>query len=857
MTPRFHHSITPLLLSVCLAVAPGHAASVPGELTKPALEVCLNVGSAEDATKFLAEGLGLEARGEPRGGAPGAGLRMLLFNAGASTIKVRIYPQPPAKLPAELAARNGFRVLTVPVENLDETAARLQRLGFECGEVKETGDVRSALARNADGTAFELVAAQPGAVRQLEVGLVVPDLAKAREFFTSVYGAKELPEATSRLLPGEKELRFTTGGTVFKCWSPPGERESDTGQIPAVMGFRYLTHNVRDSAMLHGEFAKLGLEIPTPLASYRGVAKLFMARGPGGVLLEFISFGQAAAQTPAAPAHATPPPPARAGSSAAEAMFQRLDRDSDGKIGPSELPNAERFKQLDKNADGSLSKEELAAGFAAQYGGGTAPAPKPAPKSSAPANPNAPEANLPKDRAFLDFQFSTDFFAARHPADSALAKVTEANALMVHNGMLFCATSYMPPSDGPSRGLANVNPKVLVKKSANAPWEVDLEAGREFMRLSILKSVAFTTDGKGNKLPKPVSVLVCGTGAWRSQPTGVYVFSRNDATGQWTKTLLTANRWNRDKVNHTTDVRTIWDHVDAVTGVHSVFAGSASGRIFRGVYDPSQPGLIAWDLKPELDDLVGHFLCAAEANGVQYVGVAYGPTKEDVRQIKERPVKDHGLFRRVDGPEARWEWIPIKEWEDPATPGRSLRTAQLRGMTAAPAADGKGEVLLIAWDTRDAAIERIDPRDGFKMTVELDVRDYVSKQWGRPVGVSSFAYNDMLPVTHPDTGEKAHLIGLWLVDPRGEVDAIGRSSWYLVRYPDGTYRYQRIWDEKNPLTDAPYGLRGCRSIRPSPFPEEVGRVFYFCGFDQTGAGRGQGATGPAGWIMRGTLPNGK
>ena len=76
------------------------------------------------------------------------------------------------------------------------------------------------------------------------------------------------------------------------------------------------------------------------------------------------------------------------------------------------------------------------------------------------------------------------------------------------------------------------------------------------------------------------------------------------------------------------------------------------------------------------------------------------------------------------------------------------------------------------------------------------------------------------------------------MDPNGESNEIGKSSWYLVRYADGTYRYQRIWDEKNPLTDAQYGLRGCRSIRPSPFPEEAGRVWYFCGFDQTGpAGR--------------------
>ncbi len=521
-------------------------------------------------------------------------------------------------------------------------------------------------------------------------------------------------------------------------------------------------------------------------------------------------------------------------------MFKRYDRNGDGKLTPQEIPNAERFKQMDANGDGVVTLEE-AAKFFAQAGDDGGP--------THAVTGKEPEAHPPADRAFLDFRFTTDYFAGLEPPGSPLAEATEANALVPHDGKLYCAVSYMPES----KQLGEVNPKVLVKKSATGQWEVDLEAGPEFIRLSFMKSVAFTTDGRGHRLPKPVSVLVSGTGAWRSQPTGVVVFSRNDATGKWTKSLLCANRWNREKTNHTTDVRCIWDHVDRVTGVHYVFAGSGTGRLFRGVYDPSQPGLIAWDAKPELDDLAtGYFLCAAEANGVQYVGVAYGSTKEDVPMPRERPVKDHGLFRRVDGPNARWEWVPTKEWEDPNQPGRSLRTAQLRGMTAVPAPDGKGEVLLYAWDSRDAVIERIDPRANFKMTTELDVRDFFQKAWGRRVGIGTFAYNDMLPVTHPDTGEAAHLIGLWLVDPNGEGNEIGRSSWYLVRHADGQYRYQRIWDPANPLGDAPYGLRGCRSIRPSPFPDEAGRVWYFCGFDQTGA-RGAGATGPTAWVYKGVL----
>ncbi|MBX7106802.1 MAG: EF-hand domain-containing protein, partial [Gemmataceae bacterium] len=810
--------------------------SVIVSLSRPSLEVCLNSSNAEGAARFFADGIGLARRSEPRGNAMGPAMRMLMFDAGPSNIKVRVYDETPPKLPRDIAARNGLRVLTIHVERLDDIVARLKRLGFEAADVAQDGSTRWSLARNTDGTAFDLVESEPGAERQLELGLVVPDLDRAREFFTTVYGAKELPEGKSRVLPGEQELRFTTGATVFKCWAPRGERESDTQKIPDVLGFRYVTHNVRDTQALHDALMAEDVKLESPLGSYRGVVSLFMVRGPGGLILEFVG----------------PPSEARAEVAVAarpngtqipqqmQDLFRRIDRDGDGKLTPREIPNADRFKAMDSNGEGTVTIEEATRSLiqAGAAGG-----------RSRPVTGKEPELHPAADRAFLDFQFATDYFAARQPVDSPLAKATEANALEVHGGKIFCATSYMPES----KRIGDTQPMILVKQSASASWTVDYQGPPEFNRIAILRSVRFTTDGSGKKLAQPVSVLVAGTGAWRSlQPKGVMVLSRNDVTGKWVTSVLSTDVWNPEKVNHSQETRMLFDHVDRVTGVHHVFAGSATGRLYRGVYDAREPGLIKWDAKPELEGLVGNFLCAAEANGIAYFGVAYGPIASNERMTTERPVKDHGLFRRVDGPKAHWEWVPIKEWEDPANPGRSLRTAQLRGMTAVPAPDGKGDVLLVAWDTRDAVIERIDPRDGFKATVELNVRDFMTKQWGRPVGVSTFAYNDMLPVTHPDTGEKAHLIGLWLVDPSGENNEIGKSSWYLVRYADGSYRYQRIWDEKNPLTNAPYGLRGCRSIRPSPFPEEAGRVWYFCGFDQTGA-RGAGATGPAAWIFKGSM----
>ena len=42
-------------------------------------------------------------------------------------------------------------MLTIPVERLDDAVARLKRLGFEVTDVKQAGETRWTLARNADG----------------------------------------------------------------------------------------------------------------------------------------------------------------------------------------------------------------------------------------------------------------------------------------------------------------------------------------------------------------------------------------------------------------------------------------------------------------------------------------------------------------------------------------------------------------------------------------------------------------------------------------------------------------------------------------------------------------------------------
>jgi hypothetical protein len=153
-----------------------------------------------------------------------------------------------------------------------------------------------------------------------------------------------------------------------------------------------------------------------------------------------------------------------------------------------------------------------------------------------------------------------------------------------------------------------------------------------------------------------------------------------------------------------------------------------------------------------------------------------------------------------------------------------------------------------------ARIEMLDPQRGHRATVYANVREQLDHAFGQSVTVLRIAYNDMTPAADPTTGRAVHLVSGWFNAGREESSEGGKSAWYLVIDADGRAEPGRIFDPAHPLTDAEFGLRCTRSIRPSPFPEEAGRVWYFCGFDQTPvSGRGTAAKGDTAWIYKGTL----
>jgi hypothetical protein len=155
-------------------------------------------------------------------------------------------------------------------------------------------------------------------------------------------------------------------------------------------------------------------------------------------------------------------------------------------------------------------------------------------------------------------------------------------------------------------------------------------------------------------------------------------------------------------------------------------------------------------------------------------------------------------------------------------------------------------------------ITRFDPSrvgaNGFiAAEQEFDIKEFFNQAWNTPTARrrgAIAAYNRLLPVTDPKSGEPLWLCGAW-VERSGAGSPPNNGSCYLIRHRDGSYDWGYIYDPAHPVP-AGQKLTGCRDIEPSPFPDEQGRVFYFCGYDG-----GAGPSHNTAWIYRGEIPENK
>ncbi len=499
--------------------------------------------------------------------------------------------------------------------------------------------------------------------------------------------------------------------------------------------------------------------------------------------------------------------------------FRQLDKNGDGKLTREEAGRLPMFDRLDSNGDGLLTLEEITVLYAPRRldrapDTTRPPAPK---RTPLPAAPNA----------FLDLQFRRDWIPGQPDRNGRFMTGTETNYIVAHEGRLYAAVGVWnsDTAKGPNPG-----PSVLMKKSANAPWEVDAYFGARNIRVAVLASLTLTTDAEGRPLAEPARLLMAGASGFENAGE-ITVFVRDDAAGEWVKSVVAPGRY----ASGSPEVRLLSAHRDRVTGVDRVIVAVSTGEVYSGDYDPSAPGRIRWNPRPELDGRAARIMSSGEANGDAYLAV----------DITESQPGNGGLFRRVDGPAPSWEWLG--EWGRRST---SLGVAWMRGLTAIPDPESAGTELLLGSREVDGVIEVINPQRNHEHSVEFDFKNHFASLLGLPADrlTTIFAYNGMTPAVDPETGEKVLLIGGG-VEPRPSgSDAAAKAAWYLVRHGDGRYDTGRIYDP-DVIPASPYGLRSARTICPSPFPEEAGRVFYFGGFDAGG-----GPHRDTAWIYQGSLP---
>jgi len=367
---------------------------------------------------------------------------------------------------------------------------------------------------------------------------------------------------------------------------------------------------------------------------------------------------------------------------------------------------------------------------------------------------------------------------------------TEVLHLVPHRGRLFAAVS--TARNQPLPGDPAVGAQILVLDREGGAWQSDRDYGVAHWRLT-MESVTFTRDGRGRALGEPVSLLLAGTSDKSGQ---VYVESRDDETGAWTRMHLGGG----GRVGST---RSFFVYRDKITGEERVFAGTLPVGVCSGVYDPEAPGKIRWTKEPELAGYKSRAMAFAECGGRLYVSI-----KPDI-------------YRRVDGEAPRWEKVHTL-----AEPLIGISSG-LRGLCAVPRPAGPGEVLLAALEGDRCRVVRIDPEDGFRETVELDVLDFLGERWGRRPTFAVVAYDDFTPVSAP-SGERVLLAGLGATysehlathPPDGWID----DAWYLARRDDG-----RRYDLHQVRSSEPAAkLVATRSISASPFDPGT---LYFGGYD--------------------------
>jgi hypothetical protein len=426
------------------------------------------------------------------------------------------------------------------------------------------------------------------------------------------------------------------------------------------------------------------------------------------------------------------------------------------------------------------------------------------------------------------------FTAGGYDSNNQLLGGSEVLQLISHKKILFASVGYWQDENNiwyggfnNSIGWGQINS--LDNPSAN--WKEDLFLGGNYLRPEILKQIIFTKDQFGNSLSSPDTVLICAgySPNYITSQVTVKSFVRNDLNGTWGESQIVQGSF---PAGGNYSIRDIEMYVDKLTGFEYVFATVGTQGIYKGKYNPANPGKIDWISTAEFGPLSIRPLGIEIANGKLYFS------------------SGSKLYRRIDG------FLPSYVIDHDFSDLGSIINEDvggIRGLTTIDNANGSDEAFLLMWcpnGQSQGVIYRLEQDSGgfiriYETKISLLVENYLV---GSSVSYLLGAYNEFYEYRDPLTNDTYHIIGFESSISSGSHPTWnGYYSGALFAKRDNNMQYT-LEEVNGAIGMNDTALVAIRCYVKSPFDSD--ESIYFGGFDPNG----NISTNMA-WIYKNTYQN--
>ena len=412
--------------------------------------------------------------------------------------------------------------------------------------------------------------------------------------------------------------------------------------------------------------------------------------------------------------------------------------------------------------------------------------------------------------------WSKSFTAGGYDSNNTLLGGSEVLQLVDHKSMLFASIGYWQDENNIWYGGSNNNigwGQINRMDSPNTNWQEDLFLGSSFLRPEILKQIIFTKDQFGNSLSSPDTVLICAGYSPNYIISQVMVksFVRNDVNGTWGESQIVQGSF---PAGENYSIRDIEVYTDQQTGLEYVFATVGTQGIFKGKYNPTNPGKIDWISTAEFGPLTIRPLGIEVANGALHFS------------------SGSKLYRRIDGVSP--SYVIDHDFSDL---GATINSAVggIRGLTTIDNPSGVDDAFLLMWcpnGQSQGTIYRLEPDGigGFNRIYETKLSLLTANFLvGSSASYVLGAYNEFYEYIDPISNDTNHIIGF-----EANITGGGHPLWngyykgglFAKRDPSGQYSIEEI-NGTIGASDSPLVANRC--YVKSPFSNET--AIYFGGFD--------------------------